>query len=169
MRNARLQARLEGFDGKENKHNRRFISGSTLVLNCTVEKGQHEAGFWPTIVWSKDERPLDLRNEKSLDMHLIIVWHSMKMEPTEFSTDFRLSDARDALVFSLRVKNLSPVADSGVYSCQGDGLTRAAEIVSLPSVAANAQNAVKNWSKLLLWMMALITLPFLHFLPLFSP
>ena len=45
------------------------------MLNCTVEKDHHKAGFWPTIVWAKDERPLDLRNEKSL-----VNLDSMEME-----------------------------------------------------------------------------------------
>jgi hypothetical protein len=50
----------------------------------------------------------------------------------EYSTDFRVSANRNALVFTLRVKEVSPIRDNGLYACQGDRLVKSAEIVNLP-------------------------------------
>uniref|UniRef100_A0A1I8BSW7 Ig-like domain-containing protein n=1 Tax=Meloidogyne hapla TaxID=6305 RepID=A0A1I8BSW7_MELHA len=117
----------------------RIEEGTILLLNCTIERIKEEdennyfilinstnSFFWPNIIWSKDEKLLDLENENI----------------TKYSTDINfIKNNYNTAIYTLRIKYLNS-KDNGIYKCEGDRIIKSEQIIYLPLL--NNSVKIKN-------------------------
>jgi len=125
----------------------RIVDGNALLLNCTIEPkyltdGEDRRFRMVDVMWTRDNQPIDLFNEK------------------KYFTDFKIANS-GALVYTLRIADVSP-KDDGLYACEGDDLTRSAQMVHVNSEypgSLNSASYIGRFSPLTLILLSL----FLHY------
>nr|CAD2177970.1 unnamed protein product [Meloidogyne enterolobii] len=109
---------------KENNNENYF---NVNLINSTEEKEENSSFFWPNIVWSKDEKLLDLEEN----------------ENKKYSTNINfINNNHNSAIYTLRIKYLNS-KDNGIYKCEGDRIIKSEQIVYLPLLNNNSSFKTK--------------------------
>nr|CAD2137808.1 unnamed protein product [Meloidogyne enterolobii] len=98
---------------KENNNENYF---NINLINSTEEEEENSSFFWPNIVWSKDEKLLELEEN----------------ENKKYSTNINfINNNHNSAIYTLRIKYLNS-KDNGIYKCEGDKIIKSEQIIYLP-------------------------------------
>nr|CAD2191566.1 unnamed protein product [Meloidogyne enterolobii] len=103
------------------------IEKQKLIKKQNKEEEENSSFFWPNIVWSKDEKLLDLEEN----------------ENKKYSTNINfINTNHNSAIYTLRIKYLNS-KDNGIYKCEGDRIIKSEQIIYLPLLNNNSSFKTK--------------------------